>query len=238
MGNVNPWRLLRAGTEAEKEKGLLLLQQSYANEPDPSHAMELGVALLWLRKYASAWEHFRSIIDADSERSGDNDYGMAGVAKWCLGESEAAIVYWRAGLGAKYARTSGLGVTMPMLLFFASVIKPEVFSVDVARELMLEKTKDSRIRNWPGPIIQFILGQIDEEELQNHCRGMDEQETREGQLLAEFYKNLVVYERGSASVFKESMRKLTDVNQPEWRDETVLVSRIWNEEYFLARFHS
>lgn len=121
MGNKNPWTLLRAG-KAEQELGLRLVHQAYTDRPTPSRGMELGIALLWLRKYASAWEHFCSLIDADPQRCGDADYGMAGVAKWCLGETEQSIVYWRAGLKAKYARTAGLGVTMPLLLFFASVV--------------------------------------------------------------------------------------------------------------------
>jgi len=230
--DINPWTLLRAGT-VEQEAGLRTVQQAYAGQPHPSHAMELGVALLWLRKYASAWEHFRATIDADPARSGDNDYGMAGVAKWCLGEPDEAVAHWRAGLAANYARASGLGVIMPLLLFFASVVKPETFDEGSARKLLLEKTKDLRIRNWPGPVARFVLAEIDE--LQNYCRGVDEEETRDRQWLTEFYKSLIRRSHGTISGFKDSMHKLTDTSQPEWQDEAVLLSRIWNEEYFLAR---
>ena len=231
--DINPWTLLRAGN-AEQEAGLSIIQQSYAAQPHPSHAMELGVALLWLGRYTQAWEHFCSRIRIDPH-SGDNDFGMAGVAKWCLGEPKDAVTEWRAGLKAKYARASGLGVRMPLLLFFASVIEPEAFDGDLAKELLAEKTKDLRIRNWPGPIAKFVLGQIDESELQKHCRGTNDEETRDRQWLVEFYRSLIGLKQGTIPAFKNSMRKLTDVNQSEWQDETVLLSRIWNEEYFLAR---
>lgn len=44
------------------------------------HHMTLGVALLWLGRYAEAWEHFHSVIEK-APRVGDSYYGMAGVAK-------------------------------------------------------------------------------------------------------------------------------------------------------------
>lgn len=91
-----------------------------------------------------------------------------------------------------------------------------------------------RIRTWPGPIVQLIVGEIDEEAVENECRARDDQQTRERELLAEFYKTLIEIAPGTTA-FKDSMRKLSDVSQPEWRDENAFVSRIWNEEYFLAR---
>ncbi len=233
MESTNPWALLRAG-KAEQEQGLRLVQHAYAREPDASHSMELGVALLWLGHNAEAWEHFRSIIDK-APNSGDNDYGMAGVAKWCLGEPGEAASQWRAGLKAKYARASGLGVRMPLLLFFASVVRPDISGEVLAKKLMLEKTKDRRIKTWPGPIAKLVLGQIDEREFQNHCRGANRQDTRDRQWLAEFYRSLIRYNRGEPSLFKEAMRKLTDTSQPEWSNDAVLLGRIWGEEFFLAR---
>ena len=124
---------------------------------------------------------------------------------------------------------------MPLLLFFASVVKPETFDEASARKLLLEKTKDLRIRNWPGPIAKLVLGQIGESEFQKHCRGTNDEETHDLQWLAEFYRSLMGLKQGTIPAFKDSMRKLTDTSQPEWQDEGVLLSRIWNEEYFLAR---
>src|SRR6266478_4273177 len=130
---------------------------------DPTSALTKQL-LQWIsdkpRTYAEAWKHFRSIIETDP-RVGDNDYGMAGVAKWCLGEPQEAVSQWRAGLKAEYAR-SGVTVRMGLLLYFVSVVRPEVFDQDEAKRLLLEKADDPRIRDWPGPIAKLILRQISE----------------------------------------------------------------------------
>ncbi len=119
MESTSVWPLLR-GAMGDREEGLRLAQRAYENEPSPSHAMQFGIALLWLGKYSEAWKHFRSVIET-SKTAGDADYGMAGVAKWCLNKPEEAVLEWRAGVSAKYARSSGLNIRMPLLLFFAAV---------------------------------------------------------------------------------------------------------------------
>ena len=86
MENINPWPLLRGG-KVEQAAGLWLVQQAFEAEPSPSHAREFGIALVWLGKYDKAWTHFRSVIES-SPTAGDGDYGMAGVAKWCLGKPD------------------------------------------------------------------------------------------------------------------------------------------------------
>ena len=248
MERVNPWPLLR-GEKAEQEQGLQLARQAYNEQPYASEAMTLGVALLWLARYADAWEHFHSRIETAS-RAGDNDYGMAGVAKWCLGKPDDAVSEWRAGLKAEYARTSGLGVRMPLLLFFAAIREPRVFDRRSAEKLLRETTADIRIRNWPGPIARLVLDQIGEAEFQNHCLGIrpgdmgknpftrhKPHEVSNCQWLAEFYRTTLALEHGkSISDFKGSMEKLSDTSQPEWQDEkNVFTVRIWCEEFFLAR---
>jgi hypothetical protein len=240
--------LLRAG-RAEQEQGLRLVQQAYTGQPFfASAAMTLGVALLWLGRYAEAWEHFHSVIETPP-RVGDNDYGMAGVAKWCLGRPDEAVLEWRAGLKAKYARASGLGVRMPLLLFFAAIREPRVFDRKLAEKLVLDTTKDIRISNWPGPIARLVLDQISEAEFKNHCLGIrpgdtgknpfarhNQQETSNCLWLAEFYRSVLTLEQGALSDFQNSMRKLSDTSQSEWQDEKhVFTARIWSEEFFLAR---
>jgi len=131
MKYVSPWPLLRAG-KAEQEQGLRLVQQFYAGDPFFGSAiMTLGVALLWLGRYAEAWEHFHSVI-ATAPRVSDSYYGMAGVAKWCLGRSDEAVSEWRDGLKAEYAGASGINVGSPLLLFFAAVREPKVFDRKLA----------------------------------------------------------------------------------------------------------
>lgn len=231
------WRLLRAG-QAEQEEGLRLARQNYAQNPSPSSVMELGVALLWLRRYGEAWEHFCSVISADP-RSGDNDYGMAGVAKWCLGEPQEATAKWRAGLKAKYVR-AGRPFYLPLLLYFASALRPEVLNPIEAGKLLQETLTHPKIDLWPGPIVKFVLGRINEDEFQRSCQSTNPVETqrRTRPWSAEFYRSLVRRERVTPLEFKDSMRKLVDTSQPEWQEEGVFTSRVWHEEFFLARYES
>jgi hypothetical protein len=230
------WPLLRSG-KAEQERGLELCREAYAKNPSPSHIMQLGIAYLWLKQYAQAWEHFSTIIKqktpGGTSNKSDSFYGMGGVAKWCLGGRREAIAEWVLGLKAERVRTSGAHI--PLLLYFASVICPELYDNAVARQLMLEKTKDVLIQYWPGPIAQWILGQVNDEGFLRHCQGRHE---RNNLWQAEFYQSLVGFEQRKISDFRESMHKLTNIQQPEWQDEDVFLSRIWKEEYFLARFEA
>jgi hypothetical protein len=238
MERKSVWPLLRGG-KAEQEQGLELSRQAFEADPNPSQVMELGVALLWLKRYAEAWEHFSTVMKEKGLRGNlnkhDGCYGMAGVAKWCLGERREAVAEWVSGLKAKYVGPAG-GVQMPLLLFYASVLSPEVYDNAAARNLMLEKTKDERIKRWPGPILQWMLAQIDDSEFLRHCQDGDERELRHNVWTAEFYRSLMQFDRSKISDYRESMRKLADLQQPEWQVQNEFLSRIWSEEYFLARF--
>ena len=233
MKNATPWTLVRAG-KVEQRQGLQQLQIAHDRDRNASTIMELGVAYLWLYQYQQAWEHFREAIET-FQIKGDGFYGMAGVAKWCLGQPGEAVSQWRAGLEAKYARASGLGVTMPLLLFFASVVKSDVSEQSSARKLLLQKANDARINYWPGPLVKLVLDQINQSEFQRHCRAESPKVARDREWVTEFYKSVMCFEQVGKSTFQKSMGKLANTTQPEWQQEEVLLTRIWSEEFFLAR---
>ena len=195
--------------------------------------MELGVALLWAGQYASSSDHFRNGIEEHRFKM-ESFYGMAGAAKWCAGEQSEAVSVWVSGLKVGYTGAAG-AVQIPLLLFFASIINPILYDNSAAKKLMLKKTADERIRYWPGPIVRLIVGQIKDSEFLRHCQGRGERDLRNNLWHAEFYRSLLRFDPGKISDFRESMRTLTDVRQPEWQDEDLLLSRIWKEEFFLAR---
>lgn len=56
--------------------------------------------------------------------------------------------------------------------------------------------------------------------------------------LMEFYKSLLQFDGNGQLAFRQSMRDLIDVSQAEWEDENVLLTRIWCEEFFLARYEA
>ena len=86
-----PWELLRAGKEGE---GLFQLQGRYGAEPTTAHAMELGVAQMWLGDYDAAFETFGA-YNAEHPQHTSVTYAMAGVALWCVNRADDAVTTWR-----------------------------------------------------------------------------------------------------------------------------------------------
>lgn len=230
---IDPWPLLRGEKIEQQEEGLRLARRAYKRNPYGSESMQLGVALLWLGRYTEAWHHFEEIIRG-GVRIGDNSYGMAGVSKWCLDRPDEAVLQWRAGLRAKYARASGLNITLPMLLFFAVIQRPDCFGRKSAEEIIRVKTGDPRIHNWPGPIAKLIVDQLSERQLYELCASTNQRETANRIWLSQFYLTLKRSKEIDLSTF-EQMRKLADTENPEWQDQDIFLSRIWSEEFFLAR---
>lgn len=234
MKTADPWTLLRAG---QIEEGLRPLQKAHARQPSPSHIMELGVAYLWAKRYDAAWEHFNTTNETFPGHTSDF-YGMAGVAKWCLGEYDAAIANWQVGLDAKFSDTAGLGVKLPLLLFFAAGIKPSLYPQNSAETLLLAKSADERSEEWPGPVACWLVGRMAEGEFEKLWKGFDDVDTRDRVWLAEFYAAVKRYQSEDASRFKECMRSLSDTSSADWSNETFFLARMWSEEYFLARYEA
>jgi hypothetical protein len=209
MPNADLWSLLR-GTKTEQARGLMQIRKLHDREPTGSTIMELGVAYLWLEMYQAAWLHFRNAIET-SRISGDVFYGMAGVAKWCLREPEVAVSEWSAGLKAKYTR-DGHGIRMPLLLFFASVVQPGILQKSAVERFLTAKAKAWRIKTWPGPIVQWALSQITENDIRKHCEAAGQAETRECFWLAEFYKAVISRSCDENFTFANSMRDLVDLS--------------------------
>ena len=235
MKDITPWTLLRGG-KAEQRQGIRQLYEANTRERDGSTIMELGVGYLWINQYEEAWEHFNDAIEHFPIK-GDAFYGMAGTAKWCLGEPAEAVSHWRAGLTAKYARASGLGIRMPLLLFFVSVVKPELVDYTFVKRLLLEKAEDPGMDNWPAPIAKRVLGQITDEELRKNCSADadDASDARDCLWLAEFYEALMNRKQSTTSAFRARMHDWADTGKPEWQDEDAFFTRIWSEEFFLGR---
>jgi tetratricopeptide (TPR) repeat protein len=231
MNSDEPWVLLRT---QRIDDGLQELQQAFDANPTPSHIMELGIAYMWVERYQIARDHFQSAIE-QYHGSMSSFYGMAGAANWCLGEFDEAVASWRSGLNAEFKDTAGLGIHLPLLLWFASIVKPSVFETGAAKRILSEKCKDSRIEEWPGPIASWILHNIDYSELLNQCRCESPSETADRHWLSDFYKAVINFEDSTDIDSQNSFLKLTDQSRPEWSDEAFFLARMWSEEFFLAR---
>ena len=120
MASESLWPALLAG---EKEFAIRRMREALERDESPSNTMQLGVAYLWVEDYGAARDHFD---DANQRRPKRFDifYGMAGVARWCLGRGEEAVDQWRTGLTCAYTDVARMGI--PLLIFAASVLQPHL----------------------------------------------------------------------------------------------------------------
>jgi hypothetical protein len=226
------WNVMRSGAT---EQALRQMRTNYANESGTSEAMELGVAYLWLKEYAAAWEHF-SNFNRQFPHHADCTYGMAGTAKWCLNEPEAAIHEWCDGLEVEFADWAG-GMKVPLLLFFASVVKPRVYTRKEAETVLTKRVRDPRAQMWPGPLAEFVLDRIDENCLRELAYDEKHQEeTMLNRWSADFFTGVKERSRGNVDRFRQSMER---VGMTSWKEfdnqERIFLGKLWSEEFFLAR---
>ena len=132
----------------------------------PSNYYSLGAVYMWSGDYRLALAHFDEQIQAALPRNApaDSSFGMAGVAAWCLGREKLAVKYWRNGTTAKYA-VAGANTRTELLLYAASLLNPAIFPTESAEHLLIKKAGQWRVKNWPGPIAQYILGTASEQEV-------------------------------------------------------------------------
>lgn len=232
MDSQNPWDYLR---QKNIEPGLTILRERCSCEPNGTHTMELGVAYLWVGDYQSAEQHFQYAIETH-KTPGDIFYGMAGAAKWCIDDHEAAVGYWCAGLNAPYA-VGGVGLHLPLLLFLASILRPGIDPEDDAAKVMLKKIEDPRVRYWPGPLARFVLGLGNEGTLSGLCTGSNELDTLHRKWLVEFYGAAIERAQGKMTgvELKRRMQSMADTSRPQWSPEESFLSLLWGEEFFIAR---
>lgn len=226
---IAPWHLLRQGNAKE---GIAQILETYPKQPSVSNIMTLGVAYLWTADYEAAWNHFQHAI-RNERWTHDSFFGMAGAAKWCMDEPDAAIKCWKSGLNCDYGDAGGASVGNRLLLFAASILRKDLIPLSESAALLREKIGDPRITSWPGPLLQFCLGKG------NVDIGVEDTKSYFYSRLAirKFYRCLLDVEDGILdwNEFRASMRELTDTSLPQFAEQRVFTSLIWKEEFFIAR---
>jgi lipoprotein NlpI len=225
------WNVMRRG---EVATALRQMQENYAADPDTSHAMELGIGYLWLKDYEAAWEHFNA-FNQKYPRDANCTYAMAGVAKWCLGKPEEAIKEWLTGDMCDYSDVGKFEI--PLLFHFAGTVEPTVYDKSAAGELLAKRVRDAGITDWPVPLVEFILDEIDESELRGQC--FDERfedETLLHHWLTDFYLGIQKLDERNTVGFRDLMRKIGNFPWTEFDEcERLVLSKLWSPEFFLAR---
>jgi hypothetical protein len=123
------------------------------------------------------------------------------------------------------------------LLFVAAVLDSKVIERSEAESLLAKKAKDRRVKNWPGPLAQYLLGQIGEPELLGKCLGCREVITFQMNWHAGFYLGIAAKARGDQSEFTTHMVQTATIKDDELNPLSPLfLSRLWFCESHLARF--
>jgi hypothetical protein len=225
------WDLMRRG---ESDAALSEMRAAAANSGKSSHIMELGVAYLWIKDYDAAFAHFQSVNEARPKHA-SVFYGMAGVAKWCLGDAVAAVGCWNAGLTCRYADAAG-GARLPLLLFCASVLTPNVVSESETRRLLAKHADDQRARNWPGPLLDLALRRITPDELMGKCIGVDRDDKDWRRWLAQYCAALSRATLRDAASSDDAVRHTGSASWDEFDSRRRLfLTRLWSEEFYIAR---
>jgi hypothetical protein len=140
MSVERQWALLRQGDVAQ---GLTLMREAFEGTPTPSTLVTLGLGYLWAGKYETAWNHFQDWMQRYRVTM-EAYLALAGVARWCLDDPIAASESWKLGLGAQYIDMAG-GIRSPLLLWVASILRPDGVLRREAVQILGEKVEDPNL---------------------------------------------------------------------------------------------
>jgi lipoprotein NlpI len=124
------------------------------------HYMNRGIVLLNLFRLLEAEQDFRSYIDLSPDSSAG--YIKLGLSQWLQNEKSLAIATWRLALTARFSDEAG-GVEAPSLLYYSALTTNNNADLEQARDLLRRRWRASLAKIWPGPIIAYLLGEMDEE---------------------------------------------------------------------------
>ena len=212
------------------------MKENFSDNPTPSTLVTLGLGYLWTAKYQEAAKHFQDWMDRYGVTA-DAYFSLIGVAQWCLSDYETASSSWKLGLKAQYIDMAG-GTRLPLLLWAASILRPNDKLRKEAVGLLDSKVKSPKVRHWPGPIAQFALDQIDASTVVEQSKERLSQKTPPSyRWEIAFYTHLRAKERGvmSSNEFKEVLRELVDTSVSEWSGDENFLQLVRNPEFYIAR---
>lgn len=160
----------------------------------------------------------------------DGHLKMIGVALWLQGNEEEAVDMWHKlvqdHLAGKivYSDMAG-GVESGALLWFAACFEQFRHYQKVAERLLKKKNKLKRNKYWPGPVAQYLLGNISEEDLKlaaNKSNNLKERQLCQ----AYFYIGAKALLNGDKKSLLKAMADSVATGSPNYMEN----------EYYLARY--
>lgn len=220
---VNAWQLRITGHYAQ---AIAIYTEHYQATGDPVHLYNRGSIYVEIGEYARALDDFellRSIKAPAYWTDGESMY--QGICCWYLDQPGRAVDFWKRGLDAPYTDAAG-GVRLPSILLYAglrlndSLLQKE--SLKILRKHMRRK-----LGAWPGPIVPFLLGTIDQPELLRRMQPEQYHERLVGrwQCQAHFYIAVHALQHDDQAGFQQQCRHCA----------ASLYGRL-EHEYYLARW--
>jgi lipoprotein NlpI len=124
------------------------------------HYMNRGLVLLNLSRPHDAALDFAMYSELDPQSSAG--YIKLGLARWVQDKKELADEAWRRALHATHTDEAG-GVEAPALLYFSALATNNQSRLDEASGILRTKWRSNMAQLWPGPIVGYLLGKVDEE---------------------------------------------------------------------------
>lgn len=162
----------------------------------------------------------------------DGHLQKIGVVLWLKGNELEATEVWHClvqdHLAGKIVYTDMAGgVGSGALLWFAACFEQFRYYQKEAEELLKKKSKLKRNKHWPGPVAQYLLGNISEEDLKlTACESNNLKERRLCQ--AYFYIGAKALLNGDKKSFLKAMADSVAIGPPNYIEN----------EYYLARYES
>ena len=137
------------------------------------------------------------------------------------------------------------GITIPLLLYAASILRPEVIDRKEALDILADRVKvvkehrkvrNCRIQNWPGPLALYVLGETDIVALRERCgNDVHEKQIATNYWKTDFFEGLTELGRGNRERFEVLVAKMVDDVEQNTSNKKIFPSRLWNTELFIAR---
>lgn len=236
-----PWTSLQRGDFTE---ALAIFRDRYFSKRGPGRKRGLGEALMWTGDYSASANHFRDAIARDANHQGYNasseeNFAFLGAAEWCSDDCEAAIEAWNSGIDAAYS-IGGCGTHCPLLLFLASILRPNLYPRENAEKTLFKRLNGRRAKGWPASEARFAVGLIDEETLEASWPVAPPLNVRllgpEAEWKKDFYKALRNLAAGNITIddARQIWRSLSERSRYESGDAEEFYRIICIPEFFIA----
>ncbi len=213
MSELSGWDLLEA---RDLQAALRVLKEEHDARPFKGTLNNLGICCLMLQQPTEAKRLFDEALTMPLPDSGT--HGFAGIARWVLNEREDAVTLWCDGLKCNYRDAAG-GVSLPLLLYYASVRRPDEFSREHAEQFLRTALESRRASNWPGGLGRYVLGEISEDQARAEADAGHPIVTARHLNQLEFYQGMMALEQHDTELFLAYMRNCADTHECELNKE-------------------